>query len=133
MPELDHVAAEKFGSVKLTGTKEFKQQVIDVAIAKNLNIVFDLPKLQQMFIEQKLVHEQKQVTENKQDNIVDKPVHSNEQQQNRGLKKEVEDNFTLVRFDSAPYLNDKISVKDEQGKDIEQQDKQEIVKSLKLE
>ncbi|WP_339376610.1 LPD7 domain-containing protein [Candidatus Enterovibrio escicola] len=87
IPELDHVAAEKFGSVKLTGTKEFKQQVIDVAIAKDLNIVFDLPKLQQMFIEQKLVHEQKQVTENKQDNIVDKPVHSNEQQDKQEIVK----------------------------------------------
>ncbi|WP_190320098.1 LPD7 domain-containing protein [Candidatus Enterovibrio escicola] len=101
IPELDHVAAamtlaaEKFGSVKLTGTKAFKQQVIDVAIAKNLNIVFDSPKLQQMFIEQKSAHEQKQVTENKQDNIADAPVHSNEQQQNRGLDKEVEDDFIL--------------------------------------
>ncbi|WP_338026442.1 hypothetical protein [Candidatus Enterovibrio escicola] len=81
--------------MKLTGTKAFKQQVIDVAIAKNLNIVFDSPKLQQMFIEQKSAHEQKQVTENKQDNIADKPVHSNEQQQNRGLDKEVEDDFIL--------------------------------------
>lgn len=106
-PELDHVsaamtlAAEKFGSVKITGTKAFKQQVIDVAIAKNLNIVFDSPKLQQMFVEQKAAHEQKQIAE--------KLVNTNEQQQNRGIEKETEDKptLTLVSFGAAPYLNNK--------------------------
>ena len=63
-PEHDHVAAamtlaaEKFGAVKITGTKEFKQQVIDVAIAKNLNIVFDSPKMQALFLKNKEEHAQ---------------------------------------------------------------------------
>ncbi|MFA0073427.1 LPD7 domain-containing protein [Vibrio cyclitrophicus] len=104
-PELDHVsaamtlAAEKFGSVKITGTKAFKQQVIDVAIAKDLNIVFDSPKLQQMFVEQKAAHEQKQVVENA-------PTNTNEQQ-TQGFDKDVESKTTLVSFGVAPYMNDK--------------------------
>ena len=108
-PELDHVsaamtlAAEKFGSVKITGTKEFKQQVIDVAIAKDLNIVFDSPKLQQMFIEQKAAHEQKQMTENTPNHSVDKLANTNEQKQSQ----DVESKTTIVSFGDAPYLNDK--------------------------
>ncbi|OED65909.1 relaxase NikB [Vibrio tasmaniensis ZS-17] len=108
-PELDHVsaamtlAAEKFGSVKITGTKAFKQQVIDVAIAKDLNIVFDSPKLQQMFIEQKAAHEQKQMAENTPDHSVDKPANTNEQKQSQ----DVESKTTIVSFGVAPYMNDK--------------------------
>ncbi len=104
-PELDHVsaamtlAAEKFGSVKITGTKAFKQQVIDVAIAKDLNIVFDSPKLQQMFVEQKAAHDQKQVVENTYTNT--------NEQQTQGFDKGVESKTTLVSFGVAPYLNDK--------------------------
>ncbi|MGL4666840.1 MAG: LPD7 domain-containing protein [Saezia sp.] len=61
-PELEHVAAaltlasEKFGKLKINGSAEFKQQVIDVAIAKNLNVVFDSPKMQAEFIKQKQAH-----------------------------------------------------------------------------
>ncbi|WP_394142902.1 LPD7 domain-containing protein [Vibrio chagasii] len=108
-PELDHVsaamtlAAEKFGSVKITGTKAFKQQVIDVAIAKDLNIVFDSPKLQQMFVEQKAAHEQKQIAENIPVHSVDKPIDPDEQKQSQ----EAESKTTLVSFGDAPYLNDK--------------------------
>ncbi len=68
-PNNEHVAAalmlatEKFGSIKLSGTKSFKQQVIDIAVAKNLNIVFDSPKLQKQFLEAKAAfkeHQEKQ-------------------------------------------------------------------------
>lgn len=68
-PSNEHVAAalmlasEKFGSVKLSGTKAFKQQVIDIAVAKNLNIVFDSSKLQKQFLDAKAAfkeHQEKQ-------------------------------------------------------------------------
>ncbi|AIW17487.1 LPD7 domain-containing protein [Vibrio tubiashii] len=55
-PDVNHVAAamalasEKFGTVNITGSKDFKQQVIDVAVAKDLNIVFANKQLQQQFM-----------------------------------------------------------------------------------
>lgn len=58
-PDINHtaaaltLAAEKYGVVKITGTKEFKAQVIDVAISKNLNIVFTDKGMQSSFIERK--------------------------------------------------------------------------------
>ncbi|NOI26472.1 LPD7 domain-containing protein [Vibrio mediterranei] len=58
-PSLNHtavaltLAAEKFGVVKITGTKEFKQQVIDVAVSKDLNIVFADKAMEAEFIRRK--------------------------------------------------------------------------------
>ncbi|MGR2997594.1 LPD7 domain-containing protein [Vibrio vulnificus] len=58
-PDVNHVAAamvlasEKFGTVKISGTKEFKQQVIDVAVAKDLNVVFKDKRMQEQFIKAK--------------------------------------------------------------------------------
>ncbi len=55
-PDTDHVAAamtlaaKKFGSVRISGTDEFKQQVIDVAVAKNLNVVFSDKAMQTLFV-----------------------------------------------------------------------------------
>ncbi len=47
------LAAEKFGVVKINGTKEFKEQVIDVAVSKDLNIVFVDKKMEADFIRRK--------------------------------------------------------------------------------
>ena len=53
---LDHVAvamtfaAEKFGKVKINGTEDFKDKVIAVAVAKDLNVVFADKKMQERFI-----------------------------------------------------------------------------------
>ncbi|EDL68383.1 LPD7 domain-containing protein [Vibrio campbellii] len=44
------LAAEKFGVVKINGTKEFKDQVIDVAVSKDLNIVFADKKMEADFV-----------------------------------------------------------------------------------
>ena len=44
------LAAQNFGTVKITGSKEFKQQVIDVAVAKDLNVVFANKEMQAEFI-----------------------------------------------------------------------------------
>jgi len=58
-PTDDHVvtamtlAAEKFGSVSVTGTKDFKQQAIDVAVVKDLKITFKDKNMQQQFLESK--------------------------------------------------------------------------------
>ncbi|WP_243641899.1 LPD7 domain-containing protein [Vibrio sinensis] len=55
-PDVAHIAAamtlaaEKFGTVNITGTKAFQQQVIDVAVAKNLNIVFASKEMQALFV-----------------------------------------------------------------------------------
>lgn len=55
-PDVAHIAAamtlaaEKFGTVNITGSKAFKQQVIDVAVAKNLNIVFASKDMQALFV-----------------------------------------------------------------------------------
>lgn len=68
-PTDDHVvtamtlAAEKFGKVSITGTKEFKQQVIDAAVVKNLKITFKSPEMQDLFIKSKKEF-QKQNNEN---------------------------------------------------------------------
>ncbi|WP_045418097.1 LPD7 domain-containing protein [Vibrio owensii] len=47
------LAAEKFGVVKINGTKEFKDQVIDVAVSKDLNIVFADKKIEADFVRRK--------------------------------------------------------------------------------
>nr|WP_254868962.1 LPD7 domain-containing protein [Vibrio hepatarius] len=47
------LAAEKFGVVKIIGTKEFKQQVLDVAVNKDLAIVFADKKMEAEFIRRK--------------------------------------------------------------------------------
>lgn len=58
-PDLNHtavaltLAAEKFGTVKITGTKEFKQQVMDVAVSKDLNIVFADKAMEAEFVRRK--------------------------------------------------------------------------------
>ncbi|MGO3848715.1 MAG: LPD7 domain-containing protein [Pseudoalteromonas prydzensis] len=58
-PDINHVsvamtfAAEKFGKVEIKGTNEFKQQAIDVAVAKNLDVIFADKKMQERFVEQK--------------------------------------------------------------------------------
>ncbi|EOV0110319.1 LPD7 domain-containing protein [Vibrio parahaemolyticus] len=58
-PDLNHtavaltLAAEKFGTVKITGTKEFKQQVVDVAVSKDLNIVFADKAMEAEFVRRK--------------------------------------------------------------------------------
>jgi hypothetical protein len=58
-PELNHTAAaltlasEKDGVVKITGTKAFKEQVIDVAMSKDLNIVFSDKAMEAEFVRHK--------------------------------------------------------------------------------
>ena len=58
-PSIEHVAvamtfaAEKFGKVVINGSQDFKNQVIDVAVAKNLNVVFADKKMQEMFMKDK--------------------------------------------------------------------------------
>lgn len=58
-PDIKHVAvalelaAEKFGSVRINGTKEFKNNILDVAVAKDLNIVFRDKSMQQEFLRRK--------------------------------------------------------------------------------
>ncbi|MHA2734647.1 LPD7 domain-containing protein [Vibrio campbellii] len=47
------LAAEKFGVVKINGTKEFKDQVINVAVSKDLNIVFADKKMEADFVRRK--------------------------------------------------------------------------------
>ncbi|TOH46309.1 hypothetical protein CGI80_21205 [Vibrio parahaemolyticus] len=82
--EPDHVAAvmalaaKKFGTIRRT--KEFKQQVIDVAVAKNLNIVFSDKSMQQLFVACREAFQKGEVPDAKQtqaDNaIVDRPTRS---------------------------------------------------------
>jgi len=63
-PDIDHVAAamtlaaEKFGQLRISGSKDFKQQVLDVAVVKDLNVVFADKKMQALFLEQKAAHKQ---------------------------------------------------------------------------
>ena len=58
-PDLNHtavaltLAAEKYGVVKITGNKAFKQQVLDVAVSKDLNIVFADKAMEAEFIRRK--------------------------------------------------------------------------------
>lgn len=56
VPDAGHVAAamaiaaEKFGVLKITGTKEFKKSIIDIAVAKDLRLVFDDKSMQSDFV-----------------------------------------------------------------------------------
>ena len=54
------LAVEKFGKVNIRGTKEFKQQCIDVAIAKDLKVIFADKNMQQEFLHQKEMYKQPQ-------------------------------------------------------------------------
>ncbi|WP_390241235.1 LPD7 domain-containing protein, partial [Vibrio sp. R78045] len=69
------LASEKFGTVNITGSKEFKQRVIDVAVAKDLNIVFKSKAMQAEFIKCK-EEAQAQTTLNQAANKHDSPVQS---------------------------------------------------------
>ena len=124
-PELEHVAAaltlasEKFGKLKINGSAEFKQQVIDVAIAKNLNVVFDSPKMQADFIEQKEVHiaqkevsvanvESQTIVNNELVNSTKNNVVNKSQSQSNDTNDllTVPNKPILQSFGSAPYLHD---------------------------
>lgn len=72
------LAAEKFGTVKINGSKEFKQQVIDVAVAKDLNIVFKSKSMQAEFVKCKREAEENQLL-NKASKKHDAPVNDKEQ------------------------------------------------------
>lgn len=130
-PELDHVAAamtlaaEKFGVVKISGTKEFKRQVIDIAVAKDLKIVFDSPKMQELFIQQKQLHNQKATEEQVSKNVDDQKAPTSDESKvvksdpgivsdkdnlppdSQSKDKRIVDPVTLVEHGKAPYLNDK--------------------------
>ncbi|WP_261887495.1 LPD7 domain-containing protein [Vibrio aerogenes] len=54
------IAAEKFGKVKVSGTEAFQEQVLDIAVAKDLNLVFANRDLQARFVALKKQHQLKQ-------------------------------------------------------------------------
>ncbi|MGF1873705.1 LPD7 domain-containing protein, partial [Photobacterium indicum] len=54
------LAAEKFGRLKIRGSKAYKQQVLDIAVAKDLNIVFHDKSMQAQFVKFKTENQQKQ-------------------------------------------------------------------------
>ena len=113
-PDAAHVAAamtlaaKKFGTVRITGTDEFKQQVIDVAVTKDLKIVFSDNDMQEKFLvarkafreniaEQKHTNENS-ITEGKA--TVERDDIESKQDSNQDQDKEV---VTLVAHGSAPY------------------------------
>ena len=124
-PDAEHVAAamtlaaEKFGVVKISGTKEFKQQVVDVAVVKELNVVFADKKMQARFLEQKQAHKDRLgasqsfddiLKETKQENRIEKSGESqtvNEPNTQSAKQSDVtqdrESLPTLVNHGSAPY------------------------------
>jgi hypothetical protein len=99
------LAAEKYGVVSIKGTAEFKQQAIDVAIAKNLDIVFGDKKMHDIFIQQK--NEYKDTIKNQRDGnlepLSDKDLLKNAQEQ---AKQKGELPVVLVRHGEANYLHD---------------------------
>ena len=59
-PDIRHVGAamelaeaNNYGVLKITGTREFKQQVLEVAVAKDMRIVFDDKQMQADFLKAK--------------------------------------------------------------------------------
>ena len=51
------LATEKFGTVKLTGSKEFKEQVLQVAAERGMNLIFKDENLQERFLQLKDLHQ----------------------------------------------------------------------------
>ena len=114
------LAAEKFGVVSITGTKEFKRQVIDIAVTKNLNLVFKDKGMNDQFQKQKeeyvrmrseLAEKEsvKQAGESPEQGMKEErsAEHQVQTQATANSSSEFSDPVTLVRHGSAPYQNDK--------------------------
>ncbi len=113
-PNADHVAtamtlaAEKFGVLTITGTQEFKQQVIDIAITKDLNLVFSSKQMQSAYLAQKEAYRQS-LTEAKKSSL-NNP--NNLRQPAKGsldcsVRKTQPEPVTLVKHGTAPYQHEK--------------------------
>ncbi len=111
-PKIEHVAvamtfaAEKFGKVAINGTKEFKQQAIEVAVAKNLSVVFADKKMQEQFIKDKEVLKNSQVEQTPENTTTkDNPSIQNAKENKLQDSSEHKPPLILVSHGAAPYLN----------------------------
>lgn len=108
-PDVGHIAAamaiasEKFGVLKISGTKEFKQQLIDVAVAKNLRVVFDDKQMQSDFLKARDLRDNAPKNEQKLADNDDKNAITNGANEAREAKEvEKEDKFIVnYKFDNA--------------------------------
>jgi hypothetical protein len=116
-PSIEHVAvamtfaAEKFGKVVINGSQEFKKQVVDVAVAKDLNVVFADKKMQEMFMKDKAnlsaTNAKYQGNNPEENSIKDAKVNQSTKHYNQPTqdKNEPVVPLTLVSHGSAPYKN----------------------------
>ena len=106
-PDIEHVAvamtfaAEKFGKVEIKGTKEFKQQVIDVAVAKDLNIVFASKSMQKKFMEERAIFKGKNEDALSNENTVNKATSNTNEAANSSSLTPTK----VVDHGSAPFEN----------------------------
>lgn len=122
------LAAEKFGKVKIDGTKEFKQQAVDIAVAKDLNIVFADKKMQESFIQLRDEFRKNEELEKIALKEGTQSTSTNSQSQSDvsgkiTQMKDQQQGQKVVDFGSAPYLfnennKDSFYVKFEDGKNI---------------
>lgn len=107
------LAAEKFGVVKINGTKEFKEQVIDVAVSKDLNIVFADKKMEADFVRRKeelkrdVIVETMDSARSKSEVATEPKEHMSNEAANAQLKEEV---LKPAKFE-VEYQWDKLSGK----------------------
>ncbi|MFV8440403.1 LPD7 domain-containing protein, partial [Vibrio owensii] len=107
------LAAEKFGVVKINGTKEFKDQVIDVAVSKDLSIVFADKKMEADFVRRKeelkrdVVVEKMDSARSKSEVATEPKEHMPHEAANAQLKEEV---LKPAKFE-VEYQWDKLSGK----------------------
>jgi hypothetical protein len=121
-PDMNHtaaaltLAAEKYGTVKITGNQAFKAQVLDVALSKDLNIVFADKAMEAEFIRRKAELKQAASMESakvqanalsseKSDGVKSTPqsASSDGAAATPTVVKEKEEPVTLVAHGQAPY------------------------------
>lgn len=110
------LASERFGTVRLTGSRYFKRQCLQVAVEKNLNVIFDNKKLHQQFIDMK----KGIVTKDEELNIDENSISRSEnkevkQEVSKEVKQEVNQEVQkknrfypvqgeVLEYGTAPYL-----------------------------
>lgn len=104
------IAAEKYGTVKLSGTEEFKQSVIEQAAKNGIKVVFEPKQLHEQFVELKATigNEQEIVkVDQMTQQQAQQPLSDGQQEQQSDQAMVNDSEGEIVSFGQAKYLNKK--------------------------
>lgn len=103
------LAAEKFGTLKIKGSATYKQQILDIAVAKNLNVVFHDKAMQTQFLQYKAENQQKvqqTVDTPPKQPVMEDQATPDDAVMNKPMTQSIEDEpLLLVAHGVAPYQN----------------------------